>query len=147
MEHLRRTVFGETIVVRDLIKDDIETIVDYWHESDHGFLYSLGADLSKLTSRDSTRQRLLSSLSKGPEPSRAYFVITSGGSILAYTNLNFRSSNEACAHFHVLKRTARVKAAMYVLFPDIMRAFFSLFPLQRIEMQTLPENHSIDRLL
>jgi len=147
MEHLRHTVFGQTISVRDLIEDDIETIVDYWHPSDPDFLSSLGADLSKLTSRDATRHRLLSSLANGSERSRAYFVIVSGASILGYTNLNFRSANEACAHFHVLKRTAKVKAAMYAIFPDMMRAFFSLFPLQRIEMQTLPENRSIDRLL
>src|SRR5262245_63370533 len=98
MEHLRHTVFGQTIAVRYLIEKDIETIVDYLHASDPDFLSSLGADLSKLTSRDATRQRLQSSLSNGPQRSRAYFVIASGASILGYTNLNFRSADEACAH-------------------------------------------------
>jgi hypothetical protein len=147
MEHFRSAIFGQTIVFRDLMETDIETIVDYWHGSDPGFLQSLGADLSKLTSRSATRERLSLTLNRGPEAHRAYFVIASERELLAYTNLNFRSTTDACAHFHVLKRTSKVKATAYVVFPDVMRAFFSLFPLERIEMQTLPENRNIDQLL
>jgi RimJ/RimL family protein N-acetyltransferase len=147
MEYFKGEVLGRKVVFRDMVEEDVETIVRYWHESDSRFLQSLGADLSKLGSRDSTRERLRNSLGPPSQPSRAYFVIVTEGELLAYTNLNFRSECEACAHFHVLKHVARVKAIMYVLFPEVMKTFFSRFQLQRIEMQTLPENKSIDRLL
>jgi RimJ/RimL family protein N-acetyltransferase len=147
MEHLSREVLGQTIVVRDLMEKDIETLVGYWHDSDPGFLYSLGVDLAKLSSRSETRERFLSSLTQGSSASRAYFVFDSGDELLAYTNLNFRSATEACAHFHVLKRTLRVRGITYLLLPDIIRMFFSVFPLENVEMQTLPENRGIDRLL
>jgi RimJ/RimL family protein N-acetyltransferase len=145
MEHSIREALGKTIVIRDLMEKDIETLVRYWHDSDPGFLYSLGVDLANLRSRSETCERLLASLTQ--RSSRAYFVMDIGEELVAYANLNFRSATEACAHFHVLKRTSRVKGMVYLLLPDIIRIFFSVFPLEKVEMQTLPENHGIDRLL
>jgi RimJ/RimL family protein N-acetyltransferase len=147
MDHFKAEVFGKKLVLRDLIEDDVDTIVGYWHDGDATFLNSLGADVSKLGSRDGTRERLLTSLQEASQPSKAYFLVVSETERLAYTNLNFRSGTEACAHFHVLKHTARVRAIMYVLFPEVIKTFFSRFRLERIEMQTLPENKNIDRLL
>ena len=140
MDYLRTEILGRQVVFRDLRPDEVETIVNYWHDGDPDFLYSLGVDPAKLVSRDATRERILS-------PGRVYFVIELNGDLVAYTNLNFRSQSEACAHFHALKPTARVKAVMYVLFPNVIRTLFSCFPLARIEMQTLPANRNIDRLL
>ena len=140
MDYLKTEVFGRNVVFRDLLPDEVDTIVSYWHDGDPDFLYSLGLDPAKLVSRNATRERILS-------PGRAYFVIEVDGELVAYTNLNFRSESEACAHFHVLKPSARVKAVMYVVFPDVIQTFFSCFPLARIEMQTLPENRSISRML
>ncbi len=140
MDYLKAEIFGSNIVFRDLIPDEVNTIVRYWHDEDPDFLYSLGLDPAKLVSRNATRERILS-------PGRAYFVIEVDGKLAAYTNLNFRSESEACAHFHVLKPGARIKAVTYVLFPDVIRTFFLRFPLARIEMQTRPENRNIARLL
>jgi RimJ/RimL family protein N-acetyltransferase len=147
MDYFKADVFGNRVVLRDMVEGDVDTIVRYWHDSDPGFLHSLGADVSKLVSRDATRERLLTSGKEALQPSKAYFAVVCGAELLAYTNLNFRSDAEACAHFHVLKRTPKVKAIMYVLFPEVIRTFFSRFQLERIEMQTLPENKNIDRLL
>src|SRR2546423_14544667 len=123
MDHLKKEIFGREVVFRDLVEDDIETIVRYWHDSDPSFLYSLGADLSKFTSRESTRERLLAYLKGSIQPARVYFVIASDTELLAYTNLNFRSKSEACAHFHVLKRTPQTKGIMYILFPEVLEHF------------------------
>lgn len=147
MDHFTTTIFGKTIVLRDLVEDDIEAIVSYWHDGDPAFLHSLGADPAKLVSRETTRERLLSSLDPIGLPAKAYFVLSSGRDLLAYTNLNFRSASEAFAHFHVLHTGFRIKAVMYVLFPEVVRTFFSRFPLERIEMQTRHDNRNIDRLL
>jgi RimJ/RimL family protein N-acetyltransferase len=147
MEHFKTEAFGSKVVFRDLIEVDVETIVRYWHDTDPAFLRSLGADLSKLEPREATRERLLKSVRRKSVPAKAYFVFESEAELLAYTNLNFRTESDACAHFHLLKRTPRIKAIMYVLFPRVIYTFFTRFPLQRIEMQTLPENRNIDRLL
>src|SRR5262245_17551952 len=147
MDYFKAEIFGKSLVIRDMVEDDVETIVRYWHDGNSKFLYSLGADPSKLVSRDATRERLHASLRKSIQPNKAYFVVAAETELLAYTNLSFRSESEACAHFHVLQRTPRVKATMYVLFPNMVKLFFAQFRLERIEMQTLPENRNIDRLL
>ena len=138
MDHFKAEVFGQKLVLRDMVEDDVETIVGYWHDGDPAFLRSFGADISRLGPRDATRERLLTSLQEGLQPGRAYFLVASEAERLAYTNLNFRSATEACAHFHVLKRTAKVRAIMYVLFPEVIKIFFSRFQLERIEMQLFP---------
>jgi len=147
VDHFRSKIFDKTIVIRDMAQQDVETIVRYWHDGDPTFLNSLGLDASKLVSRATTRERLLASVQGSLRSNRSYFVVADGTELLAYTNLNFRSESEACAHFHVLRRTARVKATMFVLFPAVITMFFNRFPLERIEMQTLPENSNIGRLL
>jgi len=148
MEYVTRNFYGLKVTLRDLEEGDIETIVDYWHESDPAFLQSLGVDLNKLSSKEETRRRLWSSLAADQSPpSRAYFVVTAGDELLIYTNLNFASAEEACAHFHVLKPGLRSKGVSYFLFPEAIRVFFERFPIQKLVMQTSPHNEKINRLL
>ena len=57
MEYLRTDFQGMPLVIRDLDALDVPALVTYWHDSDPAYLHSIGVDLSKLTSREDTRQR------------------------------------------------------------------------------------------
>ena len=148
MIHLRTDFHGREVAIRDVEESDIETLVSYWHDSDPAYLASLGVNLAKLTSREQTRARFLSSLPGAQEnPERATFVVTADGRPVAYTNLNFRSMDEVYVHFHTLERGALVKGLVYFLFPEMLKIFFRRFPITRLIMQTSPENENINRFL
>src|ERR1051325_11120745 len=125
MLYLRADFHGHEVTIRDVEESDVEALVSYWHDSDPAYLYSLGVNLSKLASREQTRARFLSSMPGAQEPpERAAFVVTADGRPVAYTNLNFRSADEAVAHFHTLDRSALVKGIVYLLFPETLKIFF-----------------------
>jgi hypothetical protein len=148
MVYLSTNFHGRSVTIRDLEESDVETLVSYWHDSDPAYLASLGVNLSKLSSRDQTRDRFLSSIPGSQEvPDRATFIVTSGGRPVAYTNLNFRSMDEVYVHFHTLERGPLVKALVYFLFPEMIGIFFSRFPIAQLTMQTSPENRNINRFL
>lgn len=148
MKYAGTQLYGMDVVLRDMEEADVERIVDYWHENDAGFLQSLGVDPRKFVSKDETKRRLLSSTAQDDsDRTRAYFIVSSGRELIAYTNLNFRSRDEAVAHFHVLKKGIRSKAIAYQLFLDAVKAFFNNFPINVVVMETSPENERINHFL
>ena len=148
MIYVNTTFHGHEVVIRDIEKADVETLVSYWHDTDPAYISSLGVDLTKLASRDLTRARFLSSLPGAPQPpERATFVVTGDGQLVAYTNLNFKSMDEVYVHVHTVVRSSLAKALVYAYFPDMIRIFFDCFPITQLTMQTSPENHNINRFL
>lgn len=148
MKYARAQLYGMEVVLRDMEEADVQSIVNYWYGNDPAYLQSLGVDLKKLVSKDEIERRLLSSISEGASNrTRAYFIVSSGRELVAYTNLNFRSADEAVAHFHILKRGIRSKAVAYHLFVEAIKTFFNLFPITVVVMQTSPENERINHFL
>lgn len=148
MVYLRTNFHGHEVTIRDVEESDIEALVSYWHDSDPAYLSSLGVNVAKLASREQTKCRFLSSIPGAQDnPERATFIVTSDGQPVAYTNLNFSSTEEAYVHFHTFERSALVKGVVYLLFPEMFRIFFRRFPLNRLIMQTSPENENITRFL
>jgi RimJ/RimL family protein N-acetyltransferase len=150
VDHLQVRVRDLVLTVRDLQAGDVPTIVDYWHESDPGYLASLGVDIAKLASREATGALFSSSLAATPgrPGTRATLVGVTSDGIVAYTNLNFRTEREAVAHVHTLLRDVRTRAAVMMVFPQVVRLYFELFPeLDRVVFETSPENRAINRVL
>jgi RimJ/RimL family protein N-acetyltransferase len=148
MVHLRTKFHRRQVVIRDVEERDLDTLVSYWHDNDLAYLKSLGVDVSKLAAREVTRSRFLSSLPDAPRPrERATFVVTADDELVAYTNLNFKSLDEAYVHVHTLARNSLAKALAYALFPQMVTIFFASYPITRLLMQTSPENQNINRLL
>lgn len=149
-EMLRRTAIfrNRPVCIRDIEDRDVGALVAYWHQSPHCFLSSLGVDLSKLRTPEETRVRFLASVARGDLPrDRVTFVVESERELIAYTNLNIRSGDEAYAHFHVLRDSLWTRAASYVLFPSAINVFFEATQLNKILFQTSPENRNINRML
>jgi RimJ/RimL family protein N-acetyltransferase len=139
---------GREVLIRDLEERDVDRLAAYWHENSPALLQSLGVDLSKLKRPEDTRQRFLSSIHKtGAARERVCFVVESRNSLIAYTNLNIRSMEEAYGHFHVLQPSLWARAVSYVLFPTAVQIFFEVLPLRRVMFQTSPENRNINRML
>ena len=148
MNYLETTFHGHQVVLRDIEKSDIETLVSYWHDTDPAYLSSLGVDLTKLASRDVTRSRFLSSLPGAQQPpERATFVVTCDGQLAAYTNLNFKPMDEVYVHVHTVVRSSLAKALVYAYFPEMIKIFFNCFPINQLTMQTSAKNQNINRFL
>jgi len=148
MIYLDTTFHDHQVVLRDIEESDVETLVNYWHNTDPAYLASIGVDLTKLASRDVTRTRFLSSLPGAQQPpERATFVVTCDGQLVAYTNLNFKSMDEVYAHVHTVVRSTLAKALVYAYFPEMIKIFFKRFPITRLKMQTSPANQNINRFL
>lgn len=149
MEYLRTRFQGMELVLRDLEEADIPALVEYWHDSDPGFLQAVGVDLSKITTREETRQRYLSMLPSPPgeERSRRLLVVADGERPLAYSNINIRSPQEAYAHAHILDPRLRNQGLASNLFLSLTRIYLHHFGVETLIFQTAPENEPVNRLL
>ncbi len=135
--------------IRGVEASDLPALVAYWHDRGPDFLRSLGADPDKLPQREETARRFLGSIPRpGENQERATFIVEDDRrQPIAYTNINFSSSEEGVIHFHVLRPGPLGKAVAYLLFPEMVRIYFECFPLRRIVMQTSPANRNINRFL
>jgi len=148
MEYLR-TKFGEMeIVIRDLEESDVPALVEYWHGSTPDYLYSIGVDLSKLTTREETRQRLLASLEAAGKRSRITLVVAAaGGKPLAYSNANLGADGVGYVHAHVLDPALRRLGFASTAFLGVLSTFCTHFGIEKLVFQTSPENEAINRLV
>lgn len=148
MEYLRTDFQGMPLVIRDLDALDVPALVAYWHDSDPAYLHSIGVDLTKLTSREDTRQRFLSMTSPpAAERSRLTLVVATGGRPLAYSNLNLKSPREAHAHGHVLDPELRNRGFASSLFPSLLAIVFGPLGIETLTFETSPGNQAINRLI
>jgi RimJ/RimL family protein N-acetyltransferase len=148
MVKCEKQFLGKRVVIRDIEERDVDALVAYWHQSSPDFLRSLGVELSKLKAPEETRRRFLASLPhNGASRERVTVIVESAGALVAYSNLNIRSTDEAYAHFHILKKGLWAKGVAYFLFPDAIEIFFADTPVPCISFQTSPENHNINRML
>jgi RimJ/RimL family protein N-acetyltransferase len=146
MEHYRTRFQDRDIVLRDLEERDIATLVSYWFDSPSAYLTSIGVDVTKLRSRDEMAARLRASIGAAV-PERAYFVVAADDRVLAYTNLNFRTPEVAYAHVHILDDALRGRGFASQLMVRAFQLFFERFPLERVVLETSPENLGVNGLL
>ena len=56
---------NETVIsVREITKDDIEPLINYWTSADDIFLTGMGVDLNKMPGKDAWQQMLSEQLSQ-----------------------------------------------------------------------------------
>jgi RimJ/RimL family protein N-acetyltransferase len=153
VESFHESWLGKPLVLREIELADVEHIVDYWHGTDPALLAPLGVDLSKLRSPEATRARFRAMVpaaqeADAPPCSSRAVVLCYGGKVVAYSNLNIKSPQDAILHFHVVaNKGPRVKALAYLLFPRVLRLFFDETGLDRITLQTATVNRHVGRLL
>jgi RimJ/RimL family protein N-acetyltransferase len=149
MIHTEIELQGAVVRLRDLHENDIAALVSYWADSSPEYIRSIGADPSKIPSRDELLAGYRSALPvNGPGRSRFVLIGESlDGSLVGYTNLTVKSAEESYAHVHILEPRARYAGIAQAMFPHVLRQFFRLTEVRTISMQTSPENVRVNRFL
>lgn len=135
-------------VIRDLIADDIEDLVRYWHHSGSEHLEFLGIDCIKLGTPEDTRQRFLHSIRNGDvNQTQVALCITLEQHLIGYTNLNRYGPDDNYPHLHLIDPSSRAGGVATQTVPQILKIYFQLFPLRRLILQTRTRNTGINRVL
>lgn len=135
--------------MRDISSGDIDEIVSYWHDSDGDFLTSIGVNLEKIVSRETTQEIFSRSLPENRnKKDRVTLVFVADDILIGYTNLNFSEHNdEVYAHVHLIKPEYRNKGIVPSLFADVIGVFYRHFNVGQLILQTNTKNKKINSLL
>ena len=144
---------GETIAAghaafRDLIEDDIEAVVRYWHDSGDDYLAFLGIDKVRLGSEDDTPARFRRALRTGdPDQRSMAFAITLDDTFVSYTLLNRYTPDSNFSHWHLTNPLARKTGISTALYPHRIAMYWAVCDMNRLPHQTRPRNVGVNRML
>lgn len=133
--------------LRDLGRDDIDRIVEYWHGG-IADLEFLGIDLRRLKTPESTKQRFEVALRNGDpaQPNIAY-AITLDGKMIGYTLLNQYTPETNYSHWHIIAEDRRAAGVSSALYPFRIRMYFETSNIERLIHQTRTRNLGVNRML
>src|SRR5437762_10286855 len=89
--------------VRELQKEDINLIIDYWLGADPTFLQAMGVDVNKMPGRDEWKGMLLKQLSQSYRDKKSYCIIWQvDNKPIGHSNINkIIFGQEAYMHLHI----------------------------------------------
>jgi RimJ/RimL family protein N-acetyltransferase len=137
-----------TVALRDLTEDDLEAVVRYWFTSSDEFLDFMGVDRTRLGTAGQTRQRFLSAIRTGdPNQKTIALAIVLNGNLIGYTLLNRYAPETNYSHWHIIVPALRGAGISTALYPHRIKAYFDLFPIERLIHQTRTRNVAVNRML
>jgi RimJ/RimL family protein N-acetyltransferase len=136
------------VVVRDIEFRDINPITDYWHESDSGYLQSIGVDINKIVSREVTAAAFQAALphARG-QRDRIVLIFEVDNKLIGYTNVNFNQSGSPFGHVHIIDVSYRNKGIIPLIFFKVITIFYNHFHIENLYLQTNVNNKRINNLL
>jgi hypothetical protein len=152
---MRRTGWTFTVntrvglaALRDLVVQDIDAIVHYWHASGTEHLEVLGIDRSLLGSVEDTRERFVRAIRTGdPNQRNLAFAITVDGAFSGYTLLNRYAPHINYSHWHITNQDMRASGLSTTLYPHRIKMYFDRVPMDRLVHQTRTRNLGVNRML
>ncbi len=120
--------------VREMERQDIIPVVDYFVKADADFLLRMGADINKLPTRDAWVDNLEKELSK-PNTEKAYYYIIweLGGKSIGHSNINkIAYGNHATMHLHIWDSAKRQSGNGLNLLRQTIPYYFKNFELQKL---------------
>lgn len=134
--------------IRDLVVDDIDDIVRYWHHSGTEHLEFLGIDCTKLGSPEDTRKRFLHAIrTNDVNQANVALAITLDQRLIGYSNLNRYGPDDNYPHLHLIDPSSRAGGVATQTVPRILKIYFQLFPVRRLILQTHTDNTGINQVL
>jgi len=134
--------------LRDLVRDDITAIVDYWTKSPPEFLEFMGVDRGRLGGEAEIAARLAQAIRTGDEKqANMAFGIMLDARLVGYTLLNRYSREENYSHWHIIVPDLRGKRISTVLYPLRIKSYFEVAPIARLIHQTRTRNVAVNRML
>jgi hypothetical protein len=132
--------------LRDMVREDIEKVVDYWHRT--ADLDYLGIDVAGMGAPDLTRQRYEAMLPDGdPGQLRKAFAITLGGETIGHTLLYQYAPDTNYSHWHIYDKASRAAGVSTALYPFRIRMYFDASNINRLIHQTRTRNTGVNRML
>jgi len=97
--------------VREIQKQDIDSIVQYWMSAEPEFLLGMGVDLRKVPSKEEWEKSFLEHVSLPIEKKRSYYLIWEvDGQAVGHSNINKIIIGEgASMHLHLWHADKRIK--------------------------------------
>ena len=101
----------DNISVREITRNDLEPLADYWTQSDPEYMISMGVDLAKIPQRQELVDMLAHQLDQSYEEKKSYAIIwLIDGVPAGHSNINkIIFGEEAYMHLHIWNSANRRK--------------------------------------
>lgn len=125
---------NQNISVREIKKNDIELLADYWFKSDPEFFKSMGADKDKLPTRSQFEKMLIEQLSIPLKGKSSYALIWElDGKQIGHSNVNnIIYGNEATMHLHLWKPISRKRGIGTKLVKESLIFYFKKLKINKL---------------
>ena len=135
--------------VRELTKDDVNLIIDYFLNSTPEHLLRLGVDENKLPGKDQWIKIIIDDLELPLEKRKFYYVIWEVNSIpVGHSNINdIAFGREAFMHLHIWNTGERQKGNGAYFVKESLKYYFEKFRLERIYCQPNASNVAPNKTL
>ena len=135
--------------VRELQSADIEPITDYWLNADTDYLRGMGADISKLPTREEWHKMLSTQIGQDYAEKQAYAIIwLLGGQPIGHSNINkIVFGVEAYLHLHIWQPEFRKDGHGQAFLEMSIPFFFKNMRLKRLYCEPYALNPAPNRTL
>jgi RimJ/RimL family protein N-acetyltransferase len=135
--------------VREMTKNDIQSIIDYFLESSPEFLRGMGADVNKLPGKEEWSKIILGDFEKQAESKKLYYVIWQLNDIpVGHSNINdIIFGKEAYMHVHLWHPDNRNKGDGSYFIKESLIYYFKIFKLQKLFCQPYALNPAPNKTL
>ncbi len=135
--------------VREGGLSDIEFMMDYWFGLDEEKLRRMGADISKLPSREEFSERIAHQMQLSYPEKKAYVLIAEvDGKPVGHCNLNpMNFGEQANMHLHIWNPSSRMKGYGREMVNQSLDFFFNKIELQELLCEPYAENPGPNKTL
>lgn len=135
--------------VRELTKDDVDLIIDYFLNSTPEHLLRLGVDETKLPGKNEWRIIILNDLEQPLEKRKFYYVIWEVNDIpVGHSNINdIVFGRQALMHLHLWNPDDRRKGNGTYFIKESLNTYFKKFRLEKIYCQPNALNDAPNKTL
>ena len=137
------------ISVREITKDDIEPLINYWTSADDAFLTGMGVDLNKMPDKDAWQQILSEQLNQPYNEKKSYCIIWQvNEKAIGHSNVNkIIFGEEAYMHLHIWNEATRQKGNGLKLIHMTLPYFFENLELKKIYCEPYAHNPAPNKTL
>jgi RimJ/RimL family protein N-acetyltransferase len=135
--------------VRELQKDDIEYIVQYWLNAEDDFLLEMGVDLAKLPTEAELSTMLLQQLKQSHTKKQSYCIIWKIDSKpVGHSNINkINFGEKAYMHLHLWRSNRRKKGVGSQFVKMSLPYFFQNYKLKKLYCEPFALNPAPNKAL
>jgi len=135
--------------VRELQKEDIDLITDYWLVSDPEFLQGMGVDMNKVPGRDKWKEMLSEQLNQSYNEKKSYCIIWQMDNIpIGHSNINkIIFGEQAYMHLHIWNADTRKKGFGIAFMKMTLPWFFEKYKLKKLYCEPYALNPAPNKIL